>query len=168
MKKIVSAVIAITLLAMLSACGNKSPEQSNTEGGNPSGVTESVPISSENANMNTENIPQELQPIPADYDSPAEQQGSLVELMYDTFESTTYEQKTQAIQKRAIVYLPYNYGIASWRTMESRLNNLNDLGIDTEFHKYPNLRHGFGLGTNTVAEGWLDDAVTFWEKQMNK
>lgn len=109
MKKIVSAVIAITLLAMLSACGNKSPEQSNTEGGNPSGVTESVPISSENANMNTENIPQELQPIPADYDSPAEQQGSLVELMYDTFESTTYEQKTQAIQKRAIVYLPYNY-----------------------------------------------------------
>lgn len=64
MKKIVSAVIAITLLAMLSACGNKSPEQSNTEGGNPSGVTESVPISSENANMNTENIPQELQPIP--------------------------------------------------------------------------------------------------------
>lgn len=109
MKKIVSAVIAITLLAMLCACGNKSPEQSNTEGGNPSGVTESVPISSENANMNTENIPQELQPIPADYDSPAEQQGSLVELMYDTFESTTYEQKTQPIQKRAIVYLPYNY-----------------------------------------------------------
>ena len=38
-----------------------------------------------------------------------EQQGSLVELMYDTFESTTYEQKTQAIQKRTIVYLPYNY-----------------------------------------------------------
>lgn len=109
MKKIVSAVIAITLLTMLSACVNKSPEQSNTEGENPSGVTESVPISSENANMNTENIPQELQPIPADYDSPAEQQGSLVELMYDTFESTTYEQKTQAIQKRAIVYLPYNY-----------------------------------------------------------
>ena len=61
-----------------------------------------------------------------------------------------------------------NDGIASWRTMESRLNNLNDLDIDTEFHKYPNLRHGFGLGTNTVAEGWLDDAVTFWEKQMNK
>ena len=50
-----------------------------------------------------------------------------------------------------------NDGIASWRTMESRLNNLNDLDIDTEFHKYPNLRHGFGLGTNTVAEGWLDD-----------
>ena len=76
------------------------------EGGNPYGLTESVPISSENANMNTENIPQELQPIPADYDSPAEQQGSLVELMDDTFESTTYEQKTQPIQKRAIVYLP--------------------------------------------------------------
>lgn len=59
-----------------------------------------------------------------------------------------------------------NDGIASWRTMENRINNLNALGIATEFHKYPGLSHGFGLGTGTVAEGWLDDAVTFWEKQM--
>lgn len=39
-------------------------------------------------------------------------------------------------------------------------------GIDIEFHKYPGLSHGFGIGTGTVAEGWVDDAVAFWEKQM--
>ena len=54
-------------------------------------------------------------------------------------------------------------GIANWRTMERRLQALTALGIPTEFHHYPGLRHGFGLGTGTVAEGWLDQAVAFWE-----
>ncbi|MGN0268109.1 MAG: alpha/beta hydrolase [Lachnospiraceae bacterium] len=58
-----------------------------------------------------------------------------------------------------------NDGIASWRTMERRLDRLSGLGIDTEFHKYPGLSHGFGLGTGTVAEGWIDDAAAFWERQ---
>ncbi len=57
-------------------------------------------------------------------------------------------------------------GIASWRVMEQRLAQLSALGIDTEFHAYPGLGHGFGLGTGTAAEGWLEDAVAFWEKQM--
>ena len=59
-----------------------------------------------------------------------------------------------------------NDGIASWRTMESRLEGMSALGIDTEFHKYPGLSHGFGLGTGTVAEGWIEDAIAFWEKHM--
>lgn len=25
--------------------------------------------------------------------------------------------------------------------------------------------HGFGLGQGTAAEGWLNDAVRFWQKQ---
>lgn len=57
-------------------------------------------------------------------------------------------------------------GIASWRLMKRRLELLSDMGIDTEFHSYPGLRHGFGIGTGTVAEGWLDQAVAFWEKHM--
>lgn len=61
-----------------------------------------------------------------------------------------------------------NDGIASWRSMESRINNLKAQGIDTEFHLYPNLGHGFGLGIGTSAEDWLDDAVVFWEKQMKE
>jgi len=57
-------------------------------------------------------------------------------------------------------------GIANWRTMERRLTAMSTLGIPTEFHHYPGLPHGFGLGTGTVAEGWLDEAVAFWKAQM--
>ena len=57
-------------------------------------------------------------------------------------------------------------GIAYWKTMERRLGALKALGIPTEFHAYPGLGHGFGLGTGTAAEGWLEDAVAFWEKQL--
>lgn len=57
-------------------------------------------------------------------------------------------------------------GIANWRTMDRRLQAMSALGIPTEFHHYPGLRHGFGLGTGTVAEGWLEQAVSFWEEQM--
>lgn len=59
-----------------------------------------------------------------------------------------------------------NDGIASWRTMQARLDALSSLGVPTEFHHYPGLGHGFGLGTGTSAEGWLDLAVQFWENQM--
>ncbi len=57
-------------------------------------------------------------------------------------------------------------GIASWRLMQQRLELLSELGTPTEFHVYPGLGHGFGLGRGTVAEGWLNDATAFWEKQM--
>lgn len=59
-------------------------------------------------------------------------------------------------------------GIASWRTMERRLNALSALGIPIEFHHYPGLGHGFGLGTGTVAEGWIDEAINFWKEQMQE
>ena len=57
-------------------------------------------------------------------------------------------------------------GIASWRTMQSRLQTLENYGIPTEFHAYNGLPHGFGLGTGTVAEGWINDALAFWEANM--
>lgn len=59
-----------------------------------------------------------------------------------------------------------NDGIASWRIMKQRLDSMSALGIDTEFHSYPGLGHGFGLGTGTVAEGWIDEAIAFWQKQI--
>ncbi|MGN1020355.1 MAG: alpha/beta hydrolase [Aristaeellaceae bacterium] len=58
--------------------------------------------------------------------------------------------------------------IASWRVMQRRLEGISALGIDTEFHVYPGLAHGFGLGTGTVAEGWISDAVAFWERQTDR
>ena len=39
--------------------------------------------------------------------------------------------------------------------------NVSSIGAVT-----PGLGHGFGLGTGTVAEGWLDQAAAFWEAQM--
>ncbi len=59
-----------------------------------------------------------------------------------------------------------NDGIASWRTMQNRLQRLSALGIPTEFHVYEGLGHGFGLGIGTVAEGWIKDAIKFWEANM--
>lgn len=61
-----------------------------------------------------------------------------------------------------------NDWIANWRTMERRLKNMSAIGIPTEFHKYPNIGHGFGIGTGTSAEGWINDAVAFWERQIKK
>lgn len=58
-------------------------------------------------------------------------------------------------------------GIANWRTMQRRIEALDALDIPTEFHHYPGLPHGFGLGTGTVAEGWLDQAVAFWEENAD-
>ena len=59
-------------------------------------------------------------------------------------------------------------GIADWRIMKQRLDEMSDLGIPTEFHSYPGLRHGFGLGIGTVAEGWIDEALDFWEAQSGE
>ncbi len=59
-----------------------------------------------------------------------------------------------------------NDGIANWRVMQRRAEAMQSVGVEIEFHKYAGLSHGFGLGTGTAAEGWLDDAVRFWERQM--
>lgn len=59
-------------------------------------------------------------------------------------------------------------GIANWRVMQARIEAMQQAGIDTEFHVYSGLGHGFGLGTGTSAEGWINDAVAFWEQQMKK
>jgi acetyl esterase/lipase len=56
--------------------------------------------------------------------------------------------------------------IANWQTMEQRLKLLDRIGIPTEFHVYHGLSHGFGLGTGTEAEGWINDAIGFWEDNM--
>lgn len=57
-------------------------------------------------------------------------------------------------------------GIASRRVMERRIESIRALGIPAEFHCYPGLRHGFGLGHGTVAEGWIDQAAAFWKANM--
>ena len=57
--------------------------------------------------------------------------------------------------------------IASPKIMKQRINNLKKLGIDAKIIVYPNLSHGFGLGIGTSAEGWINDAISFWKKHRN-
>lgn len=57
-------------------------------------------------------------------------------------------------------------GIASYRTMESRIERIREGGTPAKIEVFDGLGHGFGLGEGTVAEGWLERAVDFWEEQM--
>ena len=57
-------------------------------------------------------------------------------------------------------------GIAPPAVMEKRVAALRRSGTEVEFHRYGGLGHGFGAGTGTSAEGWLDRAVRFWEKAI--
>lgn len=40
--------------------------------------------------------------------------------------------------------------------------------VPHEVHVYADAHHGVGLGVGTDAEGWLDDAVAFWESAMQQ
>ena len=55
-------------------------------------------------------------------------------------------------------------GIASYRSMEDYISRIQDNGTNAEIEVFDGLRHGFGLGEGTVAEGWIDRAVSFWEQ----
>lgn len=55
-----------------------------------------------------------------------------------------------------------NDGIADYHVMQQRSNRLRRFGIDSEIRVVSGLRHGFGLGVGTEAEGWVKDAVDFW------
>ena len=59
-----------------------------------------------------------------------------------------------------------NDWIASYSTMERRINSIKRNGTDAEIEVFEGLPHGFGLSTGTVAEGWIDRAIEFWERQM--
>lgn len=57
-------------------------------------------------------------------------------------------------------------GIANPRVVLARAERLRSCGIDAEVRLVEGIGHGFGLGTGTPAEGWLDDAVGFWRRHL--
>ncbi|MDL2278059.1 alpha/beta hydrolase [Parabacteroides sp. OttesenSCG-928-G07] len=61
-----------------------------------------------------------------------------------------------------------NDGIANVNTVERRVENLRNAGVDVEYKRYQTAGHGFGLGIGTDAEGWLDLAVSFWRKHIKE
>ncbi len=127
-KKIIMLLFLSGVMTFAMACsksdGTKdnrtqstSVEDSNDEGVQESSETTEEKTMYDNADDNTDIsedylsgiIPDELEYIPQGYENPAEQQGRLEKLTYDTWESFTYKQKTQKLTKEAWVYIPYGY-----------------------------------------------------------
>ena len=61
-----------------------------------------------------------------------------------------------------------NDGIVNISTVDRRVDAMRKAGIEVEYRKYRNVGHGFGLGTGTNAEGWIEYAVRFWEKHISE
>lgn len=57
-------------------------------------------------------------------------------------------------------------GIASYHSVRSYIRKIKKNGTDAEIQVFDGLTHGFGLGEGTVAEGWINEAVRFWERQV--
>lgn len=51
--------------------------------------------------------------------------------------------------------------------MEQRIRGIRANGTAGEIEIFDGLPHGFGLGEGTVAEGWIDRAIEFWERNTN-
>ena len=58
--------------------------------------------------------------------------------------------------------------IVNVSAVERRVNAMRSAGIDVEYHKFQHASHGFGLGTGTDAEGWIEEAVRFWKKHISR
>ena len=59
-------------------------------------------------------------------------------------------------------------GIAPPAAMARRVAGLREAGTPVEFHTYPGLGHGFGLGNGTAAQGWPAEAVRFWDANTGR
>ncbi|WP_090665345.1 alpha/beta hydrolase [Belnapia rosea] len=54
-------------------------------------------------------------------------------------------------------------GIAPPSSMEHRLALLRRSGTPVAYRRHDGLGHGFGTGAGTAAEGWIADAMEFWQ-----
>ena len=61
-----------------------------------------------------------------------------------------------------------NDNIVPWTEVKKRVDNMKRAGCIVEAHIINNLKHGFGVGKGTKAEGWINQAVKFWENNMKK
>jgi acetyl esterase/lipase len=58
-------------------------------------------------------------------------------------------------------------GIAPPAAMKRRVEALRRAGTRVAYREYKGLGHGFGLGIGTAAEGWIVEAIRFWETSMS-
>lgn len=101
-KKMFIILVLTMIMLCVSACG-KTDNKEQSSVNNTSNIS-----NTQSANLSG-TVPDELDYIPDGYENPATQQGTLNKLTYDTWESFSYEQKSNKITKEAWVYLPYGY-----------------------------------------------------------
>lgn len=58
--------------------------------------------------------------------------------------------------------------IARPAAMEARIAALRRIGTRVEYHKYPQVGHGFGTGQGTSAHGWISLALQFWDEEIGR
>ena len=78
----------------------------------------------------------------------------------------TGHSEVTSIEPPTFVVVGERDGIAPPSSMEARVDALRRAGTEVEYHKYPGVGHGFGLGVGTSADGWITDAVRFWTRQV--
>lgn len=71
------------------------------------------------------------------------------------------------IEPPTFVVVGEHDGIAPPSVMQRRVDALEKAGTKVEFHVYPDLEHGFGVGDSTSAHGWVEKAIRFWSKALN-
>lgn len=101
-KKMFIILVLTIIMLCVFACG-KTDNKEQSSVNNTSNIS-----NTQSANLSG-TVPDELEYIPDGYENPATQQGTLNKLTYDTWESFSYEQKSNKITKEAWVYLPYGY-----------------------------------------------------------
>lgn len=149
---ILTTLIASSLI--LSACDSQTPDTSassevlGTEN-RLEAENNGVPSDTE---KDTNRFPASLTPIPDSYLTEAEQQGTLQDFYYDTYESFSYNEKSQRLQKHAVVYLPYGYDESKqypvfYLMHGGRSNEYTYLGSPDEPHGMKHiLDHGIANG----------------------
>ena len=68
----------------------------------------------------------------------------------------------------AFITVSADDGIAGVATVERRVQDLRNAGVEVEYRRYRNAGHGFGPGVGTDAEGWVGHAIEFWENHLSR
>lgn len=105
-KCIVIATMLNVVSLVLSACSSSIPKTSDKNNDIQSEHSSIIPLE---IDKTANRFPDKLVPIPDNYLTEAKQQGTLQDLYYNTYESFFYDEKSQKLQKHAVVYLPYGY-----------------------------------------------------------
>ncbi|MEA4846059.1 MAG: alpha/beta hydrolase-fold protein [Clostridiaceae bacterium] len=107
MKKIVITGLVLFMALQLVACGRTEKSLSGATNGNTV-IAKTQSGNSLEAKQNV-TIPKEIEQIPDEYFKGSEQPGTLADLYYNTYESFSYDKKSEALKKHAVIYLPYGY-----------------------------------------------------------